>query len=450
VSILPELPRASDAKRFAALPVRRELELALWLTGTLILACIPLDLFLLGGLNGDVLRARLGWGLSSFATGYLFGRCACDRDQRIFGAVGIALNYGYLFAVVVATGKQMDLYVHWIFILPYVVILLTRGDAPLAVVNIVAFMVSAPWFLGEDLGVSTPAALASAAPMVLVLVVIAFVFRRMRLADEHMEEERRRIEEADRRSALSQRMALVGQLAAGVAHEVNNPLAYVKSNVEQLQLQLKDARHEAALGADLKEMIDDTLTGVQRIQHIVASLRGFARDESKAAQVCEVKPAIAESLQLASVRLHTVCEVTQVLPAAPVFVRANEQRLIQVLVNLLVNAADALEETRGKWPAQLRIEVKELGERVRIAVEDNGPGIAPDVLPRMFEPFFTTKPRNKGTGLGLSLVRDYVERQGGTLGVENVSPHGARFVVDLPRAERKPISLAGPAAPRAK
>jgi C4-dicarboxylate-specific signal transduction histidine kinase len=114
-------------------------------------------------------------------------------------------------------------------------------------------------------------------------------------------------------------------------------------------------------------------------------------------------------------------------------VKARRRRLVQVLVNLLINAADAVSEPGAK-ERRIRINAEHVGGEVVIEVEDTGPGLSPEARKRIFEPFFTTKPPGKGTGLGLALSREYVEADGGTLTVEEAPTGGARVVVKLPLA----------------
>jgi C4-dicarboxylate-specific signal transduction histidine kinase len=137
-------------------------------------------------------------------------------------------------------------------------------------------------------------------------------------------------------------------------------------------------------------------------------------------------------MRLASVRLKRLAVEVEVPPAVPL-VRADARRLGQVLLNLLLNAADALEETGVAGP-RVALRVQAHAERVHLVLEDNGPGFPPEHLSKLFTPFFTTKAQGKGTGLGLALSREYVEAFGGVLRAENRPEGGARFTVELPLA----------------
>jgi C4-dicarboxylate-specific signal transduction histidine kinase len=175
---------------------------------------------------------------------------------------------------------------------------------------------------------------------------------------------------------------------------------------------------------------------VVRIQQIVTDLRQFSRDASGADDECSVEAALEESRRLASVRLNGLAEVLVDVALELPRVRVGQRRLVQVLLNLLLNAADAL-ETRpsGQPPPRIAVSVFRHEAGVRVVVEDNGPGIPETVLPRLFEPFFTTKPPGKGTGLGLALCREYMARSGGTLTADNRPEGGARFTLTLKAAK---------------
>ncbi len=232
---------------------------------------------------------------------------------------------------------------------------------------------------------------------------------------------------SESRRAQAERLAIVGRLASGVAHEINNPLAFVKANVGEL-------RRSLLLGGDplppdeLKEILDDTTQGIDRICQIVADLKGFAREDSGVTEPVDLRDVVTGAVRLATVRLPRDMKVNIEVPGALPPVRANQRKLAQVMLNLLVNAGEALEEVRTLKP-EVTIRAIPEGNSMRVTVTDNGPGIPPLVMQRLFEPFFTTKPPGKGTGLGLALSREYVEAFGGTLSVANVEPHGAQFSI---------------------
>jgi signal transduction histidine kinase len=252
---------------------------------------------------------------------------------------------------------------------------------------------------------------------------------RLVVLEKLAESERRRVR-AERERAEVERLVLVGQLAAGVAHEVNNPLAFIQANLRYL---LEELPREGRSVEDCVEALRETQAGVVRIQQIVQDLTRLARGSSEVERrevgSCPLPSIIEESMRLASVRLKKLAVEVEVPSEVPL-VRADARRLGQVLLNLLLNAADALEEASVAGP-RVALKVQAQPQRVWLVLEDNGPGFSPEHLPRLFTPFFTTKAQGKGTGLGLALSREYVEAFGGSLRAENRPEGGARFTVEL-------------------
>ncbi|WP_426756695.1 sensor histidine kinase [Myxococcus sp. Y35] len=268
-------------------------------------------------------------------------------------------------------------------------------------------------------------------------------FRRLRDAERAADQERlvalERLAESERLRAQAdlhraemERLALVGQLAAGVAHQVNNPLSYVKSNLGYLDEELREPAPDLE---DLRRVVDETQQGVLRIQHIVTELRHFSRANAQDEEACAVAEALAKARWLASAELRGLSEVVEeVAPDLP-RVRMGLGRLVEVLVKLLVNAAQAVDAAQPRRPGRIVLRAHASDTGVRLEVEDNGPDIPESVLPRLFEPFFTF-PRARSAGLALSVCRDQVESAGGTLSAENHPDGGVRFVLDLMAASR--------------
>ncbi len=252
---------------------------------------------------------------------------------------------------------------------------------------------------------------------------------RLVVLEQLAESERRRMK-AERERVEVDRLVLVGQLAAGVAHEVNNPLAFVKSNLSFLERELRGEGGPLDVG-ELRDVVAETQDGVLRIQQIVMDLRRFSREIDEGDDG-RAEDAIQEARRLASVRLREVGEVALDCPAELPPVRLGQRHMVQVLLNLLLNAADAVEEALPPRRARIVVRARVVEGGVRLEVEDNGPGIRPEALGKLFEPFFTTKPPGKGTGLGLALCREYVSRAGGTLVAENRAEGGARFIIEVP------------------
>ncbi|EPX62136.1 PAS/PAC sensor hybrid histidine kinase [Cystobacter fuscus DSM 2262] len=266
-------------------------------------------------------------------------------------------------------------------------------------------------------------------------------YRKLRRAEQLAQEERlqalERLAESERlrrhaenERADMERLMMVGQLAAGVAHEVNNPLAFVKSNLHYLQRALTSTDRPADV-AELHELLDETHQGVLRIQRIITDLRQYSHPMGTPEQEGSPRAAMEEARRLALSRLHSHSEVVLDVPEVLPNVRLGQRYLMQVLLNLLLHAARALEETDPERPARILLKAWRTAHDVQVVVEDNGPGIPQDMLPRLFDPFFTPPCSTKGAGLGLALCREYVLRVGGTLTAENRPEGGARFILTL-------------------
>jgi two-component system NtrC family sensor kinase len=238
--------------------------------------------------------------------------------------------------------------------------------------------------------------------------------------------------ESELRLRLNERMAAVGMLAAGVAHEINNPLAFVLSNLHYIEKELRRLKQAQIDMGEMMEAITDARDGAERMRGIVQSLGALARGDSITTHPMDAHEVLDNSVQLSWGRLRSrgllVREYGEDVPR----VLGNPVQLSQVFVNLLVNAAQALPETGG---GEVRVVTKRHSESmVRIEVQDNGCGIPPENLERIFEPFFTTKPVGEGTGLGLSISHDIVRGLGGELTVTSALGAGTTFTILLPVA----------------
>ncbi len=273
------------------------------------------------------------------------------------------------------------------------------------------------------------------------------------------------------RAQLAQmdRLAAMGTLAAGVAHEINNPLTYVLANVEhatETLLALREARRDGPqvdLGLvpgagprpppdargldDALAVLRDAQEGSERIRQIVQDLKSFSRLEELSAEArgtADLRRVLEFSAKLVKVELRHRARLELDLAEVPP-VQGDEGRLSQVFVNLLVNAGHAIRQGAAAENAiTVRLFVE--GERVVVEVRDTGCGIPPQHLPRLFDPFFTTKPAGVGTGLGLPVSRDIVESLGGEIRVESEPGRGSCFTVALPAAE--PPRLSDPPLPQ--
>lgn len=261
--------------------------------------------------------------------------------------------------------------------------------------------------------------------------------------------------QADRQLAITERMASVGTLAAGVAHEINNPLTYVIAGHDELDVALAAMeRGESVDVPALRRLLADVRDGTGRVRDIVASLRAFSRVEPRAPpSPMDPRDAIQRALAMCASELRHRAELEVDLGATPMIV-ADPSQLIQVVVNLLLNAAQALaggDAERSATPARSRTIRVVCGTddagRARIEVHDTGVGIPPARLKRIFDPFYTTKPVGEGTGLGLSISHRIVHDLGGDITVSSEVGKGSTFVITLPAAPPEAARAAVAAVP---
>jgi two-component system sensor kinase FixL len=227
--------------------------------------------------------------------------------------------------------------------------------------------------------------------------------------------------------ALTERLAAVGELAAGVAHEINNPINTI-INCAQL---IKDGDEPGA-------NCDVILAEGERIAEIVRDLLRFARDDRDRPESTSWSEVIERTLRLVgeSMKRHGI-ELSVEVPGDLPPVMARAQRLQQVLLNLLINAKDALLH-HDVIVRRVEVTATVVGRNVELRVADNGPGIPVELGRRIFEPFVTTKRAHGGTGLGLSVSKSIIEDYEGTIDVASIPGHGAEFRVQLPRASAAP------------
>jgi histidine kinase len=231
-------------------------------------------------------------------------------------------------------------------------------------------------------------------------------------------------------------MATLGEMATGVAHELNQPLSVIKTASSFLVNRF--GKGEKPRESVLKAMIEEIDSHVDRATGIVRHLREFGRKSEAKKEKVQVNVVLQRALDIFSQQLklrniEVLCELEESLP----LIMADGNRLEQVFINLLINARDAIEQKRDKFghaDMEERIFVKtsaRLG-KIKIEIKDTGVGIPEDLLDRIFEPFFTTKKTGKGTGLGLSISYGIVQDIDGTIEVQTVENEGATFVIQFP------------------
>jgi PAS domain S-box-containing protein len=240
---------------------------------------------------------------------------------------------------------------------------------------------------------------------------------------------------------IAERMASVGTLAAGVAHEINNPLAYVISSLELGAEQVRAARGGSGSEGlhELAELLGEARQGAERIRKIVGALKTFSRADEERRAPIDVRQALDVAVDIAFTEIRHRARLVKEYRDVPL-VEADEARLTQVFINLLVNAAQAIPEGQAdRHEIHLSTGRDEAGRAV-LAIRDTGAGMSPEVLLRIFDPFFTTKPIGVGSGLGLSICHGIISALDGEITVKSEPGRGTLVLVSLPPAS--------PAAPR--
>ena len=257
------------------------------------------------------------------------------------------------------------------------------------------------------------------------------------------------------------RLAALGQLTAGIAHELNNPVGYLLSNLrsfeiylpvfieyftiyqalsatndatsrQQLQqqlLQLQQREDLAFLLNDTQQLLQDSMAGLLKIKDLVLDLRRFSHPDLAEPQLIELTALVQDSLRLVRHQLKNNIVLNLSLAETPLWIRGRPAALSQVLVNILLNACQAIGPQRGTiW---LTCRVNDDGE-AELCVTDSGAGISPLAMPHLFEPFFTTKAVGQGTGLGLAICHSIIHQHHGQLDAYNSADAGACFRIRLP------------------
>ncbi|WP_286342989.1 HAMP domain-containing sensor histidine kinase [Ferrimonas sp. YFM] len=268
--------------------------------------------------------------------------------------------------------------------------------------------------------------------------------RSLKLRTRELKENLQLLEETRAQMVTNEKLVALGELTAGIAHEINNPTAVILGNMELMKFELGDRAE------DVEEEIELVLQQVQRIKAIIQSLLQYARpgDFDAPLERQPINPIVEEMRVLVRHSIEKRAIDVALDPQASAEVVVNRQQLLQVLINLVINASHAMEE-RGQIRVSTRDWLDEEGQvkGVQMAVSDDGCGIDPELLPRIFDPFFTT--RKTGTGLGLALSYGIIRRFGGQIEVDSTKGVGTTFTINLPKdapskeEETQSISLRG-------
>jgi PAS domain S-box-containing protein len=286
-------------------------------------------------------------------------------------------------------------------------------------------------------------------------------------ANQSLEEANKGLKELQGQIIQSEKMAAVGQLAAGVAHEMNNPIGFVASNFETLENYMAKfkklitmyaeldgeikkssdvelvAKNEAIDKArkelkidfileDIGSLFDESKEGLNRVTKIIQSLRDFSRID-QVTDICEfnLNEGIQDTLVVAKNEIKYDCDIKTEFSEIPTIL-CNSGQINQVILNILVNAAQAIKSQNRGEKGNIAIKTYKVDENVICEIADDGPGIPPEIITKVFDPFFTTKPVGKGTGLGLSISRDIIVKHKGELLVDSSVGKGTKFTIKLP------------------
>ncbi len=248
----------------------------------------------------------------------------------------------------------------------------------------------------------------------------------------------------------TERLASLGLLAAGVAHEINNPMTYVLGNLEELGelSQSGELTLAEGTGLDLNECLADCLHGSRRVIEIVRDLRQLSQLRTETAgATADVREVVESCLRVAHSQLRHCGEITRDFPDDPLPLSISEQHLGQIVLNLLVNAGQAMEPTRTS-SNRLMVRARRLSrDRAELEITDSGSGMTPETLRKIFDPFFTTKRAGMGTGLGLSICRSLVTAAGGDISVESELNQGTTFRITLPVSQQAVAADSAPHEP---
>jgi C4-dicarboxylate-specific signal transduction histidine kinase len=253
------------------------------------------------------------------------------------------------------------------------------------------------------------------------------------------------LKQTQSRLIYAEKMATVGQLASGVAHEVNNPAAWVSLSLSMLRRMAERAHREAdavQCGRAAEElsamlpMLDDCIEGMRRITTVVADLRTLSRADDQLTEPVDFEAIVQSSLGLARPSLGPKTRIVVQIAKTPLIL-ANRGRVAQIVTNLFVNAAQAVARAKDRPEHEIAIFVEERSGGALLAVEDTGAGIAPGIREQVFEPFFTTKGPSEGTGLGLAIVAQIAASYGGYARAVTGSRPGARVEVWFPPPTRR-------------
>ena len=427
-----------------------------------VLTQVTLAIVLIGlGFVFQYYRLGVGWMSAAVAMTIVLGIANLAWARRRAGSVlgGMLATYLLLQLVVLSnwcSGGFYDPNFGWLYVIPMLGALLVNARAGWFFTAVV-FAITLLFWWAPQLGIEVPnyipvdlhaqQSLANRLSAVLgVGVLLAAIasqqnFSRTLLerSKASLEREIERREEIQARLVQRERAAAVGRLAAGMAHEINNPLTYVIGNLEMLEgeIQVAGDRNLEDFAHDAQAMISEAIEGAYRVSRLVHDLETFAQARDDSSTRLDLSKLVAQAVRVVGGEMkHRARVEVEVDPELRV--QGRPGRFLQVLVGLLHNASLAIEPGRA-GRNRIAVQAAGRGDRVRLEITDSGCGMDPSTLDKIFEPFFTTRPVGGGIGMGLSIALNVVESMGGTIEVESQLGEGSRVCIDLPRAEAREI-----------
>ncbi len=237
------------------------------------------------------------------------------------------------------------------------------------------------------------------------------------------------LEKAQTQLIQSEKMSALGVLTAGVAHEINNPLNFINSGVIALRSNFNNGDSDQIVESNLDKIISGIEIGVERVKSIVTSLGAFSHQTSIGKDLCNINAVIEDCLIILHHEYKNNIEIVKKLNASIPFINGNQSQLYQVVINLLMNAVQAIKPNKG----EITIKTEVVNEKqLLISIKDNGVGMDPETLSKIFDPFFTTKSTGSGVGLGLTIIYSIIKDHKGTIHYKSKESKGTKVEVMLP------------------
>jgi two-component system, NtrC family, sensor kinase len=403
------------------------------------LAILPVDTYIIGRIDIWLVLVHLVWSAVFVVASVLTRRHGSSVADGVDFTLASTSSVFFVAEVALTGGSHSPL-LPWCLVMPVAVSLVARRRVRDSLVSSLVCGISTMvliWAAHSDQRTIVAWGLLVFSSS-FVSISTALLQVRVQRTTANLSRSRRKLQfrraQGDQARSEARRLALVGRLAAGVAHQVNNPLAVVKANLGFARSELANRIHEPWCAIVL-ESLAEASGGVERIRLLVRDLADLAphAGAATATEDCEPQELVADAIDL--VRPGTSVTISNETAAELPLVRVVRHHLVQVLRSLLHNAVDAVEGLPVGRPRKVVIRTSGTPHGIQFDVEDSGAGFSEDVLARLFEPFFSTKPIGSGKGLNLAKSREHVIRSGGAIYAQNLPGGGARLTVRLPAME---------------